>query len=144
MTGDEDGLTPKRRRFVEEYLKDLNATQAAIRAGYSPRTANEQGSQLLANLKVSAAVAEAMEKRSKATGITVEWVLERTRREAEFEGEGASHSARVAALTLAAKHLGMLVERVKADVSVTERPQIVEYPVRAEQPPATDRALPPG
>ena len=47
-----------------------------------------------------------------------------------------------AALALAAKHLGMLVERVKADVSVTERPQIVEYPVR--ETPAADRALPPG
>ena len=36
-------MTPRQRRFVDEYLLDLNATQAAIRAGYSPRTANEQG-----------------------------------------------------------------------------------------------------
>ncbi len=43
-------LTPKRARFVEEYLIDLNATQAAIRAGYSAKTANEQGAQLLAKL----------------------------------------------------------------------------------------------
>jgi phage terminase small subunit len=45
-------MNARRRRFVAEYLKDLNATQAAIRAGYSPKTANEQGAQLLANLSV--------------------------------------------------------------------------------------------
>ncbi len=48
--------TAKQKRFVEEYLIDLNATQAAIRAGYSIKTANEQGSQLLANLSVRAGV----------------------------------------------------------------------------------------
>ncbi len=51
-------LTPKQARFVEEYLLDLNATQAAIRAGYSAKTANEQGSQLLAKLSIRQAVAE--------------------------------------------------------------------------------------
>ncbi|MBB3770970.1 phage terminase small subunit [Angulomicrobium tetraedrale] len=49
-------LTPKQQRFVDEYLVDLNATQAAIRAGYSLRTANEQGSRLLAKASVKAAV----------------------------------------------------------------------------------------
>jgi phage terminase small subunit len=49
----------QQQRFVEEYLIDLNATQAAIRAGYSERTANEQGSRLLANVSVSEAIAEA-------------------------------------------------------------------------------------
>ncbi len=45
--GSAKALTPKQRRFVEEYLVDLNATQAAIRARYSERTAQEQGSRLL-------------------------------------------------------------------------------------------------
>ena len=40
-------LTPRQARFVEEYLKDLNGTQAAIRAGYSAKTANEQAAQTL-------------------------------------------------------------------------------------------------
>ncbi len=44
-------LTPKQARFVEEYLIDLNATQAAIRAGYSAKTANEQGAQLLVSVR---------------------------------------------------------------------------------------------
>jgi len=39
-------MTPKRRKFVDEYLLDLNATEAALRAGYSARTANEQGARL--------------------------------------------------------------------------------------------------
>ena len=45
-------MTTKQQRFVEEYLIDLNATQAAIRAGYSAKTANEQGARLLANVSV--------------------------------------------------------------------------------------------
>jgi len=50
-------MTPKQDRFVAEYLVDLNATQAALRAGYSPRTAPQQGSRLLKNVDVQAAVA---------------------------------------------------------------------------------------
>lgn len=68
-------LTPKQQRFVEEYLIDLNATQAAIRAGYSEKTANEQGARLLANVSVSEAVQSAMADRSKRTEITADYVL---------------------------------------------------------------------
>lgn len=71
------GLTPKQQRFVEEYLVDLNATQAAIRAGYSAKTANEQGSQLLVKLSITEAIAAAKAKRSEKTEITAEWVLGR-------------------------------------------------------------------
>lgn len=49
-------LTEKQQRFVEEYLIDLNATQAAIRAGYSAKTADQQGSRMLANVKVQQAI----------------------------------------------------------------------------------------
>ena len=68
-------LTPKQARFVEEYLVDLNATQAATRAGYSERTANEQGARLLAHVSVAAAIAAAQQKRSKRTEITQDMVL---------------------------------------------------------------------
>lgn len=51
-------LEPRQERFCQEYVKDLNGTQAAIRAGYSPKTANEQSSQLLARLNISARVKE--------------------------------------------------------------------------------------
>lgn len=73
----DDGLTDKQRVFVAEYLKDLNATQAAIRAGYSARTANEQGARLLANVSVAAAIEKAMTQRAERTEITQDMVLER-------------------------------------------------------------------
>ena len=53
-------LTEKQQRFVEEYLIDLNATQAAIRAGYSAKTADQQGSRMLANVKVQQAISGSM------------------------------------------------------------------------------------
>jgi phage terminase small subunit len=68
-------LTAKQQRFVEEYLVDLNATKAAERAGYSAKTANEQGCRLLANVSVAKAVQEAMQKRSEKTGIDAAYVL---------------------------------------------------------------------
>jgi phage terminase small subunit len=68
-------LTPKQQRFVSEYLIDLNATQAAVRAGYSERTAAEQASRLLKNVKVSAAVADAKSSIAEKLGITAERVL---------------------------------------------------------------------
>lgn len=49
-------LTPKQQRFVDEYMVDCNGTQAAIRAGYSKRTANEQAAQLLAKLSIRKAI----------------------------------------------------------------------------------------
>ena len=68
--------THKQQCFVEEYLIDLNATQVAIRAGYSEKTANEQGSRLLANVSVAAAIEEAMAERSERTKVTQDYVLE--------------------------------------------------------------------
>lgn len=70
-----DDLTDKQRRFVLEYLVDLNATQAAIRAGYSAATAQEQGSRLLSNVIVAVAVAEAQMARAARTEITQDMVL---------------------------------------------------------------------
>lgn len=55
-----NALEPKQRMFVMEYLKDFNGTQAAIRAGYSKKTANEQAAQHLAKLSISAAVDSAI------------------------------------------------------------------------------------
>ena len=74
---DDDGLNlnPKQRRFVEEYLIDLNATQAATRAGYSPATANEQGARLLAHASVKEAIRRGQAARSERTQITQDMVL---------------------------------------------------------------------
>lgn len=68
-------LNEKQARFVDEYLIDLNATQAAIRAGYSTKTAQEQSSRLLSNVMVQNAIAKAMAERSKRTGINQDRVI---------------------------------------------------------------------
>ncbi len=68
-------LTPKQNRFVDEYLIDLNATQAAIRAGYSPRSARAIACENLAKPDIQEAIAEAKRERSEATKIDAEWVL---------------------------------------------------------------------
>lgn len=69
------GLTKKQQVFVAEYLVDLNATRAAISAGYSAKTANEQGSRLLANVKVSEQISKKTEKRLEKLDITADYVL---------------------------------------------------------------------
>lgn len=70
------GLTEKQKRFADEYMKDLNATQAAIRAGYSKKTADVQGARLLGNVKVFEYVRELQKKMQKKTEITRERLVE--------------------------------------------------------------------
>ena len=68
-------MTPKQKRFVAEYLVDLNATQAAIRSGYSKKTAQMIGSENLSKPMIAAAVAAAQAKRSERTEVTQDYVL---------------------------------------------------------------------
>jgi phage terminase small subunit len=69
-------MTPKQQRFVEEYLIDLNATQAAIRAGYSSKTAYAIGEENLRKPEISEAIQAAMDERSSRTEITADYVLQ--------------------------------------------------------------------
>jgi len=69
-------LTARQRRFVDEYLVDVNATQAAIRAGYSARTANVSGCENLTKPNIAAAIITAMQARAQRTQITADRVLE--------------------------------------------------------------------
>lgn len=68
-------LTAKQERFVAEYLIDLNATQAAIRAGYSEKTARSAGQRALTIVDVADAIAEAKAKRDKRTEVTQDRVI---------------------------------------------------------------------
>lgn len=68
-------LTDKQKRFCEEYLIDLNATQAAIRSGYSPKTAEQTASRLLRNVKVQEYIAKRQKELSRSTEITQERVI---------------------------------------------------------------------
>lgn len=87
-------LRPKQQRFVAEYLKDLNATQAAIRAGYSVESAAFQGSKLLADRNISQVIAEKTKNRLESADLSASRVLEEYRRLAFmdlrsfFDGDG--------------------------------------------------------
>ena len=89
------GLTAKQARFVEEYPKDLNATQAAIRAGYSEKTARSAGQRLLTHVDIEKALQKQLADRSKRTQIDADWVLLRLGEEVEadladiYDDEGA-------------------------------------------------------
>lgn len=69
-------MTPKQASFVQEYLVDLNATQAAIRAGYSPKSAEVEGCRLLKNAKVAQAIAKAQSVRAERLEISADRVAQ--------------------------------------------------------------------
>ena len=82
-------LTAKQKIFVQEYLVDLNATQAAIRAGYSPKTANRTASENLSKPDIQAAIHKSMQKREKRVEVNQDYVISKlfeiTEKEAEYE-----------------------------------------------------------
>ncbi len=110
-------LTPKQQRFVEEYLIDLNATQAAIRAGYSEKTAKEIGSENLTKPNIAKAIQEAQESLSNKTQLTVDMIVNGLLKEAQDYAEGSTQSARVSAWAHLGKHLGMFKDKLEHDIS---------------------------
>ena len=131
-------LTDKQAAFVREYLVDLNATQAATRAGYSERTAYSVGQRLLKKAEIQRAVAAAQAKRAKRVEGTQDYVInnlveivERTMQrrpvtdrkgEQIIDEEGRAvwcFDAKNAnkALELLGKHLGLFTDKVQTDVS---------------------------
>lgn len=78
-------LTAKQQRFVDEYLIDLNATQAAIRAGYSAKTAKEIATENLSKPAIREVIDAALDRRSKETQVDAAWVLKRLAAEAEAD-----------------------------------------------------------
>lgn len=106
-------LTPKQQRFVEEYLIDLNATQAAIRSGYSEKTAYSVGHENLKKPEIQKAIQEAQESLSNKTQLTVDMVVKGLLKEAQDYAEGSTQSARVSAWAHLGKHLGMFKDKVE-------------------------------
>ena len=109
-------MTPKQQLFVDEYLIDLNATQAAIRAGYSARTAEQQGPRLLGNVEVAAAIEARMKVRSERLEIEADRVLQGIARIAFAKPEtdkagDVKVSDKLAALKLLGEHLGLFIQR---------------------------------
>jgi phage terminase small subunit len=106
-------MTPKQERFVQEYTIDSNATQAATRAGYSAKTAMEQGYQLLQKPSVKAAIQAAQAEHRERTKVTIEILTEKLRAAYDMaEKNGQSASMVQASMGLAKLH-GYLVDRVE-------------------------------
>ena len=113
-------LSPKQQMFVVEYLVDLNATQAAIRAGYSAKTAEWVGPRMVTKSHVTKAIQVAMAEREQRTEITQDKVLgdlETVKRDAmqpKEDGKGMrNYSAALKALELMGKHLGLFKDKVE-------------------------------
>lgn len=109
-------LTPKQERFVAEYLVDLNATAAAIRAGYKERTAAQQGHNLLQKPVVATAIQEARANLSKRTEITQEYVLKKLKEiadtdAADNQGSNLRVGNKIKVLELLGKYLGMFEQK---------------------------------
>lgn len=104
------GLTAKETAFVDEYLVDRNATKAAVRAGYSVRSAHDIGCVVLARPDVKAALKAALAEQQKRTRLTADRVLldiDRIAQKAEFKGEFQSA---LRGRELIGKHLKMFTE----------------------------------
>lgn len=110
-------LTPKQGRFVQEYLVDLNATAAAIRAGYKEKTASQIGHNLLQKPAISAAIQEAQADLAKRTEITQEYVLAKLKEiadadAADYQDSTLKYSNKIRVLELLGKHLGLFTEKI--------------------------------
>ena len=107
------GLTPKQQRFVLEYLKDHNGTQAAIRTGYSESTARQQGSRLLTDPRVLAAVRAGQKKVAKKAEVTVDSLMAELEQARKLALKEKQASAAVTATMGKGKLAGLLVEKHK-------------------------------
>ena len=110
-------LTDKQTAFVREYLVDLNATQAAIRAGYSERTAYSAGQRLLKNVEIQRAVAAAQVKRARRVEIEAEDVLRGVIDVTAQARDSGDLKTALKGYELQGKHLGMWTERVRQEIS---------------------------
>lgn len=149
-------LTDKQKTFVQEYLVDLNATQASIRAGYSEKTAKQIGTENLAKPAIADAIAEAQAKRKERTEINQDYVLQKIQLVGErciqevnpvltpagkqvvdkkgnplftFNANGANKS-----FEMLGKHLGMFTEKVEInEIGMAERMLKARKRVKAKE-----------
>ena len=104
-------LTNKQKTFIKEYLVDLNSAHAAIRAGYSKKTAPQAGCKLVAMPEIAKAIQEEMDKRAEKTGITAEYVLNGIKDTIEECLDNPS--AKLKGYELLGKHLKLFTDKVE-------------------------------
>lgn len=123
-------LTPKQERFVEEYLVDLNATQAAIRAGYSPKSANEIAAENLAKPSIRARIDQAIAERSRRTGINQDRVIRELARIALVNPRDVINFNEATVNEYASEDDLAAIQSVKVKSSSSENGEMIEREVR--------------
>jgi phage terminase small subunit len=108
-----DSLSEKQKRFCEEFLVDLNATQAAVRAGYSGKYPNRQAFQLMENPAVRLTIDALRAERAKGTDVTKDFVLRGIEKTIRLAEEAGNLSALLRGYELLARHLGMFIDRTE-------------------------------
>ena len=106
-------LNPKQQRFAREYLVDLNATQAAIRAGYSKAAARQQGSHLLSLPAIQSLINGKNQERAESVELTAASVIADLQRLALKAEAAEQFSAAAKCRELLGKHLRLFVDRVE-------------------------------
>lgn len=139
-----DKLTARQNRFVAEYLIDLNATQAAIRAGYSPQGVAVIASRNLTKANIQVAIAQALSDREKATNITPAWVLKTLKENAEAAMRENQRGVANRALELIGKHLQMFPDAPPITINQDNRSQAITFQVVYDPPPGEKVTLPTG
>jgi len=112
-------LTNKQEMFCKEYLVDLNATQAAIRAGYKPDNAAVTGCENLIKPNVAARIQELMNKRSEKTEITAEWVLKGIESLTNELRQHEDPSKAYKGYELLGKHLKLFTDKIEQETTFT-------------------------
>ena len=144
-------MSPKQQRFVTEYLIDLNATKAAARAGYSVKTAKQQGARLLTNADISVEISDRQKVLLTKNAISAENVLKELARVAFFDGRDPSVSDgdgdqkhtygllkkvkiadKLRALELLGRHLKMFTDVVEVDRKRDFEVQDIKQKLRAK------------
>lgn len=108
-----DSLSDQQKVFCEEFLTDLNATQAVIRAGYKTKYPNRVAYQLMENPAIRIAIDGLRAERSKGTDVTKDFVLRGIQKAIKLAEENNNLNALLRGYELLAKHLGMFIERTE-------------------------------
>jgi hypothetical protein len=138
-------LPPRRDRFVNEYLHDMNATRAAIRAGYSPHTARQQGSRLLTDVDVNRAIAQGQRELAERTEANEAFIVAEL---VEIAVNGQKTSDRIRALELLGKRIGMWEPQEATNDSIPDTSMLKDWTIaqlvagidlmtREQKPPTT-------
>lgn len=112
-------LPPRKQAFVDAYLVEPNATRAAVLAGYSKKTAKQQGSRLLSSVDVRAALEERNAKRAEKAHLSGEKVLADIDRLAKKAEEAGEYNAAIKGRELLGKHLALFTEKIEHSGGIT-------------------------